>query len=83
MLEKLLTEAGRTRLTATGGASSIVVTSPDESGTTRERFRLVAMANRKYRVEFADGGRWKDARVSGAIEKIVADLLKSHASRLG
>ena len=82
LLEKLLSEAGRTRLNVANGASSLVVSSADDSGVQRERLRLVAIAGHRYRAEFADAGRWKNASISGTLERVVADLLKSHASRM-
>ena len=75
-LERLLAESGRTRLNATAGASSLLVTSADENGVQRERFRLVAIPNHKYRAEIAEGGRWKNPGISGLLEKVVADILK-------
>lgn len=83
LLEKLLTEAGRTRLSVAAGASSLVVSSADENGVQRERFRLVAIPNHKYRVEFAEAGRWKNGNVSGLLEYVVAQLLKTAPTRLG
>lgn len=81
LLEKYLAEAGRSRLNVAGGASSIVVSSADDTGVQRERFRLVAIPNHKYRVEMAEGGRWRDARISGLLEKVIADVLKSTAAK--
>ena len=83
VLEKLLAEAGRTRLNVAGGASSIVVSSADETGVQRERFRLVAIPNHKYRVEFAEGGRWRNGLISGVLEKVVADLLRTSSAKMG
>ncbi len=81
LLDKLLAENGQTRLTVTGGASSLVVSSADETGVQRERFRLVAIPNHKYRAEIAEGGRWRNASVSGLLEKVVPELLKIVAAR--
>lgn len=75
-LERLLAEAGQTRLNVTGGSSSIVVSSADDTGVQRERFRLVAIPNHKYRVEIAEAGRWKNSNISGLLEKVVPELLK-------
>ena len=75
-LEKLLTAAGRTRLSVVGGASSLVATSLDANGVVKERFRLVAIPNHKYRVEFAEAGRWKNSGISGLLELVVPALLK-------
>ena len=83
MLERLLTEGGHSRLTVAGGASAIVVSSADETGTQRERFRLVAIPNHKYRVEVAEKGRWKNSNISGLLEKVVPELLKAGAAKTG
>jgi hypothetical protein len=81
LLEKLLAESGRTRLGVTGGASALLLSSADETGAQRERFRLVAIPNHKYRVEIAEGGRWRNAGISGLLEAVVAALLNSPAGR--
>ena len=80
-LERLLTEAGQSRLNVANGASAIVVTSADETGVQRERFRLVAIPNHKYRVEVAEGGRWRNSGISGLLEKVVPEILKTKAVR--
>ena len=77
LLERLLTEGGASRLSVAGGASAIVVSSADETGAQRERFRLVAIPKHMYRVEVAEAGRWRNGGVTGVIEKVVAELLKS------
>ena len=79
LLEKLLTEAGRTRLSVAGGASALVVSSADEAGVQRERFRLVAIPSHRYRVEIAEGGRWRNGGITGVLEQVVPQLLKSSA----
>ena len=81
LLEKMLAEAGRTRLSVASGASSLVVSSPGDAGNQKERFRLVAIPSHRYRVELAEGGRWKDARITGLLEKVVPELLKSTAAK--
>ena len=82
MLERLLAEGGQTRVNVAGGASALVVSSADENGVQRERLRLVAIPNHKYRVEFAEAGRWRNGNISGLLEKVVADLLKTSTSRM-
>ena len=81
LLERLLTEAGRTRLNVAGGASALVVSSADENGVQRERFRLVALPKHRYRVEVAETGRWRNANITGLLENVVPELLKSPAFR--
>lgn len=81
-LEKLLAELGHSRLNVTGGASAILLSSSDVTGVQRERFRLVAIPNHKYRAEVAEGGRWKNAILSGLLEKVVPELLKKYAAKI-
>lgn len=81
LLEKLLTESGHTRLSVAGGASSLLLSSADENGVQRERFRLVAIPKHRYRVEIAEGGRWRNAGITGLLEVVVPELLKSSAGR--
>ena len=76
-LERILAEAGQTRLNVIGGSSSIVVSSADETGVQRERFRLVAIPNHKYRAEIAEAGRWKNSGITGLLEKVVPEVLKT------
>ncbi|GEM_PF-3588545 len=78
-IERLLVDAGYSRFTVTSGASAIVASSADDTGTQRERFRFVAIPNHKYRVEIAEAGRWKNAMISGLIETIIPALLKTSA----
>ncbi len=80
-IEKLLAESGNSRMTVTGGASSIVISSADDAGVQRERFRFVAIPNHKYRVEIAEGGRWRNAAISGLIENVVPATLKAIAGK--
>lgn len=82
-LEKLLTEAGKTRLNIAGGASALVVSSGDENGVQKERFRLVAIPNHRYRVEFAEAGRWKNGNITGELATVVAQMLKTAAAKMG
>ena len=82
MLQRLLTEGGFSQLNAAGGSSSLVVSSADDAGVQRERFRLVAIPNHKYRVEFAEAGRWRNSGISGLLEKVVPEILKSSSLRL-
>jgi hypothetical protein len=82
LLERLLVEAGRTRMNVASGASSIVLSSADENGVQRERLRLVAIPNHKYRVEFAEAGRWRNGNISGLLESVVAQLLKTNSAKL-
>ena len=77
---RLFAENGYSRLNVATGASSLVVSSADETGAQRERFRLVAMPKLRYRVEVSDGGRWRDARITGLLEAVVAQVLKSGAA---
>ena len=81
ILERLLTESGRTRLNVSGGASSLLVSAADDTGVQRERFRLVAIPNHKYRLEIAEAGRWKNSGVSGLLEAVVPALVKSDLAR--
>jgi hypothetical protein len=81
-VERLLAEAGQSKLTVTGGSSSIVVSSADETGVMRERFRLVAIPNHKYRAEIAEAGRWKNSGLSGLLEKVVPDVLRTKNVKL-
>ncbi len=83
LLGKLFSDAGANRFSVASGASALVVSSFDENGVQRERFRLVAIPDRRYKVEFAEGGRWRNGGVTGPLEKVVAELLKSHAARMG
>lgn len=83
LLERLLTEAGRTRLNVAGGASALVVSSADDTGVQRERFRLVAIPKHRYRVEFAEAGRWKNGNITGILETVVAELLRGSPTRMG
>ena len=82
LLEKLFLAGGATRLVVAAGASALVVSSGDENGVQRERFRLVAIPDHRYKVEFADGGRWKNGGVTGPLEKVVAELFRAHAARM-
>lgn len=80
LLERLFAESGYPRLNVACGASSLVVSSADDTGAPRERFRLVAMPKQRYRVELVEKGRWRNARISGLLEAVVPELLKSGAA---
>ena len=77
LLEKILAELGHGKWNVISGASAILLSGPDETGTTRERARLVAMPKQSYRIELAEGGRWRDARMSGSLDSVARQLVAS------
>lgn len=77
LLERILAELGYGKFNVINGASSITLSGPDDTGTVRERARLVAMPKQSYRVEMAEGGRWRDARISGSLDAAARQLAAS------
>ena len=75
-LQRLLAEAGFARLTVTQGPRTLSLSAPTEDvGGRRDVARLVAMPKQAYRLELAEGGRWRDARISGSLPAVVARLV--------
>lgn len=75
-LERLLAEAGFARLSVTQGPRTLSLTAPaEDAGARRDVARLVAMPKQAYRLELADAGRWRDARISGTLPAVVARLV--------
>lgn len=79
ILERLLSENGYSRVNVASSARALLMTAPDDTGAMRDRARLVAMPKQTWRVELAEAGRWRDARISGALEPVVQKLLKTGA----
>ena len=75
-LERLLAEAGFARLNVIQGPRTLSISAPAEDvGARRDVARLVGMPKQAYRLELAEGGRWRDARVSGTLPAVVARLV--------
>jgi hypothetical protein len=75
-LERLLSEAGFARLSVTQGPRTLSISAPSEDmGPRRDVARLVGLPKQAYRLELAEGGRWRDARISGTLPAVVARLV--------
>lgn len=75
-LERLLTESGYARLSVSQGPRTLSISAPSEDvGARRDVARLVGMPKQMFRLEVAEGGRWRDARISGTLPAVVARLL--------
>ena len=78
ILERTLEEHGYSRLNIAIGARALVL-SASEDGVQRDRARFVAMPKGIWRVEVAENGRWKDARISALLQPAVVRLAQSGA----
>lgn len=75
-LERLLADAGFQRLTVVRAVRTLSISAPSEEiGARRDVARLVGLPKQLYRLELAEGGRWRDARISGTLPAVVTRLV--------